>query len=78
MDDEFIMNWATVVSLLERQRTFAAGRVAPPPRRAPKMSLKLAALMEVSGNIDRYADPDVEVPVAAQQRRWRWLCLGRA
>jgi hypothetical protein len=71
MDDDFLMNWATAVILLERERTFNAGRAAPRPRRIPKMSQKLAALMEVSGHIDRFVEPDVPEP----PRRWRWLCM---
>jgi hypothetical protein len=75
MDNDFIMNWSTAVSLLERDRTFRAGRVTPATKRVPKMSLGLAALLEVSGHIDRFVEPDVEVPVVTQQRGWRWLCM---
>lgn len=74
-NDELLMNWATAVSLLERERTFKAGRVAPGPKRIPKMSLRMSALAEVSGHIDRFVEFDLEVPVK-QQRGRRWLCMG--
>jgi hypothetical protein len=62
MDDEFLMN-------------FQAGRAVPGQKRIPKMSLRMSALAEVSGHIDRFVEPDLEVSVM-QQRGWRWLCMG--